>query len=294
MVNEENLFSKGMLISLKTGTYGARKKLTKEQLKDLPQEIVRGVFDMFDKKFKDYIRAVEKIGSKARGGVKAVSVPFPISGVYFLPTTKIEGVINFLEEVKTEREKAIKEVMEELDEGIKRFKNRYPDYYAIARDSYPTKDRLQQRFYMEYQFVKIAPPDKKNSILTADMYRKEMEKFRSSIQEMKDEVISTIYGELTTMTKRLQEQCTDGKPNQRTINNVNKFLKKIDEVYSEFIDREDVKNLVGKIKRQMNGVSADNLRDSESAKKQFKKEIASLAKEIKALPDVPLTRLIEI
>ena len=42
MINESNLMEKGMLINLKIGGYAGRKKLDKDQMKDLPQEIVRG------------------------------------------------------------------------------------------------------------------------------------------------------------------------------------------------------------------------------------------------------------
>ena len=41
------------------------------------------------------------------------------------------------------------------------------------------------------------------------------------------------------------------------------------------------------------GIDAESLRNSESAKQKFGKEIAAIAKEIKALPDIPLKRAID-
>ena len=120
-----------------------------------------------------------------------------------------------------------------------------------------------------------------------------MGKFKEAIDEMKGEVLSIIYSSLLEMTERLKTQCTDGKPNQRTLNNLNVFLNKIDDVYSDFIDRKDMQDTIRKIRAQVLGIDAESLRNSESAKQKFGEEIAALAKEIKALPDIPLKRAID-
>ena len=291
MIDEKNIFDKGMLIAIHSGSFQGRKKLSQDQLKDLPTEIVRGVFDMFEKDFKDSLKKIKSMATRARNKVKDMSIPFPIDSVYFLPSMKIKTAIEELDTVWNEREKLIDDTLLGYDKAIQAFRVKYPEFYEKAKNSYPSKGRIRQRFYFKYQFIKVAPPDK-NSLISSEQYKEEYSKFKDSISEMKGEVLAIIYSSLLESTTRLKEQCTGGKPNQRTLNTLNDFLKQVDEVYSDFIDREDMKNTIDKIKKNVLGVTADDLRDSKGFKKKFANEIGVIAKEIKALPDIPLKRSI--
>lgn len=293
MINEKNIFEKGMLISLQAGSYAGRKKMSKDQMKDLPTEIVRGVHDMFDKEFKELLQTINKLDREARYYVKDQSVPFPIDGIYFIGSTRIEAIIEELEKRKKERKDLINEAVKNYENAILIFKEKYPDYYELAKSRYPSKERFSERFYFKYQFIKISAPDEKSKFISPEMYKEEMKKFRGTIEEMKKEVLATIYQVLLETTARLKTQCTDGKPNQRTLNTLSSFLQQIDDVYSDFIDREDMKKMIDKVKKNLVGVTAEDLRDSETFKIKFGKEIGAIAKEIKALPDIPLKRAID-
>jgi len=293
MINENNIFDQGMLIHLKMGGYEGRMKLSADQLKDLPQEIVRGVHDLFDKSFKDLLREISSFDNETRWEVKRQSVPFPIDGVYFITSNYIEKIIELLEQRKIGRRELIAKAVDNYDAAIKIFSEKYPEYFERAKHRYLTKNRFQERFYFQYQFIKITAPDKNGKFITPEMYKSEMKKFKATIDEMKQEVLGTIYQSLLEMTGRLKKQCTDGKPNQRTFNSLNAFLAQIDDVYSDFIDRNDMKETIKKIKAQVLGIDADDLRSSEDLKTKFGKEIAALGAEIKALPDIPLKRAID-
>jgi hypothetical protein len=274
------------------GGFEGRKKLSKEQLKDLPTEIVRGVHDLFTKEFKDLLAKIWTLDSKIRDTVKAKTIPFPVDGVYFLPSEQIEWAISYLESMGEERKKVIQNAVDVYENAIVLFSEQYPDFYRKAKGSYPSLSQFQARFYFKYQFLKIAPPDK-DSLLTPEVYKKEMAKFRESIQEMKDEVLGTIAQTLLETTKKLKDQCTEGKPNQRTLNSLNKFLVKIDEVYSDFVDRKDLQNVIKTIRATVLGVDAESLRKGEDFKKEFKDALNNTAEMIKALPDIPLKRRID-
>lgn len=292
MINEKNIFEKGMLISIRAGSYAGRKKMSKEQLKELPTEIVRGVHDLFDKDFKKFLTEIISLDLQARLKVRAMAIPFPIDGICFLTSTKIDDAVNFLEETIKEREKMVENILDNYQAAVKIFEEKYPDYYRHAKNDYPTLAALRDRFYFRYQFIRVAPPEK-DSIITGDQYKKEMSKFKDTIDEMKKEVVALIYEELLEVTARLKKQCTDGTPNQRTFNTLNAFLQKIDEVYMDFVDRKDMKEAIKKVKAQVLGVTAESLRDSEAAKKDFTKALKEVSAEIQALPDIPLKRAIE-
>ena len=296
MITEKNLFSNGVLIGIHSGSYEGRKKLTPEQLKDLPQEIVRGVHDMFETEFKKLIQNIRAFDSETRNMVKRKSVPFPFGGVYwgvyYVSSAQLDDVIDLMEERMKQRVSLIDEAVDNYDAAIETFARKYPEFYEQAKDKYPQKQAFAGKFYFNYQLIKVTAPDK-SGMLSAEQYKREREKFRETIEDMKKEVVSTIYESLLEMTSRLKEQCTDGKPNQRTLNSLSRFLEQIDEIYTEFIDRDDIKTVVAKIKSQVLGVSAESLRNSDELKNELAKQIKSAMNEFKALPDIPLKRAID-
>jgi hypothetical protein len=292
-ITEKNIFETGMLIHLQMGAYSGRKRLDKDQLKELPQEIVRGVHDLFDKNFKDILKEIDAHDSETRDYVKSRSIPFPIDGVYFIASQKIEDIIQYLDGRKDSRNSILAGAVEGYDDAIEAFKVKYPEYYERARHKYLTKQQFSARFYLKYQFIKVQAPSENDKFITPEMYKAEMAKFREAIEEMKREVLGDIYEELLKTTERLKKQSSDGKPNQRTLNNLNLFLSKIDDVYSDFIDRDDMKKAIQKVKASTMGISADSLRDNEALKKKFNTEISKIAKEIQSLPDVPMRRAID-
>lgn len=294
MIDETNIYNKGMLISLHMGVYAGRRRMDHEQLKELPTEIVRGVHDLFDIEYKKLLQEISSFDRHTRHVIWHMCIPFPVDGIYFMPSNKINEAIELLETRKAERNALVENAVENYDSAIKTFSEKYPEYYQRARNKYPTKLAFSSRFYFKYQFLSISAPDEKQAIITPELYKEEMRKFKETIQEMKSDVVSTIYGELLEATSRLKKQCTDGKPSQRTLNTVNEFLKKIDEVYSDFVDRKDLKASIKKIKAQVLGVSAETLRDSDTAREKFRKGISDIVNEIKAIPDIPLKRAIEL
>ena len=292
MINENNIFEKGMLINLKTGAYAGRKKLSADQLKDLPKEIVRGVHDLFEHAFKEKLEGIMNFDGATRAYVKTFSVPFPIDGVYFLAFEKIDNIIEFLDRRKEQRLEMVEDVLNRYEDAITAFAVKYPDYYKRAKDKYPSKSRLAERFYFDYQFLKISAPDK-SPLISAEQYKREMQKFGETISEMKKEVVGTIYQTMIELTERLKRQSKDGKMNQRTFNNLGKFLEQINDVYADFLDRDDLKAALDKVKKETLGITADGLRDNDAQRKKFNKAISALTEEIKTLPDIELKRSID-
>lgn len=292
MITEQNIFEKGILISLQTGRFEGISKLAKDQLKDLPIEIVRGHHDLFKKAFKDKLNGISAFDSRARDEVKRQAVPFPIEGLYFIKMDRVSTILEYLENCENGRKVLVAEILESYQDAIQEFANDYPEYYKRSKSKYPSISRLEERYFFKFQFVKVGAPDE-NSVISADQYKKELFKFKDTIAKMKKDVVATIYQELLERTATLKKQCADGKPNQLTFNALGEFLKKVDDLYSDFIDRDDMKEAILKIKAQLLGVTADGLRDNTRSREDFRKSISDMAAEIKALPNIKLNRAIE-
>lgn len=223
--------------------------------------------------------------------IKTRSVPFPIDGVYFVKSNTIENIIKMIEDRDKQRKELVDKAVKQYDTAIDAFAAKYPTFYERAKSKYISKERFAERFYFTYQFIKISAPDK--GLISPEQYKLEMRKFKENIESMKAEVIATVYQVLSEMTARLRKQCKNDKPNQRTFNNLSKFLNQIEETYADFIDRDDLKEVIRKTKAQVLGITAEEIRNSESAKTKFEKAIKSLANEIEALPDLQLKRAID-
>jgi len=292
MINEKNIYDRGTLVSLKMGRFEGRMKLPEEFMKDLPTEIVRGVNDIFDERYKMLLTDIRSHDGMTRILLSKMAVSFPLPGVWFVLSTKLADVVELLDTRQAERTGLILKAVEEYDNAVFEFAQKYPDYYriAFAKGKYITRDDLKYRFYFRYQFIKIAAPDKDSAFITPELYKAEMKKFRETIEEMKREVLSTIYTELLKRTALIREQCEDSTPNQKTINNLNSFLNQIDEIYSDFIDRDDMKQAIKNIRAKVLGIEAEDLRNDIDLKKKFNEEIKEVAETIKSMPDIPLKR----
>jgi len=295
-IDDKNLFSKGLLVNLKMGDWAGRAKLSDDQLKDLPKEIVRGVYDLLAGEDKEALKDLVSFDNKTRNWVKGRTIPFPIDGVYFILGTNIEEVIQYLDERKVEREEIVNGLADRLEGGIKYFADKYPAYYkaAMAKGKYPTRQEFKKKFVFEFKFFQINLPDKNLSFISPELYKQEMNKFKNEIDVMKQEVINIIYTELLDKTNNLYKQCADGKPSQKTLNYLQRFFETVDTVYSDFIDRKDVWEMINKVRKSIEGVEAVDLRTEESLKMSFASDMKKVVKSIKILPDVQLKRAIDI
>ena len=290
-VNYENIFDRGMLINLKMGSWAARNKLSQEDLKYLPKEIVRGVYDLLDDK--DQLDEIISVQNKLRNKVKSQTVPFPIDGVYFVLGKDIETVIDTVKEDQVVIAELAREFGEGYEQKIKNYASKYPKFYERAKGKYPSKENVINRFYVQYRMFQVNVPNKKLSFVSPELYKEEMKKFKNEVEEMKKEVINIIYTELLDRVATLYRQCDDGKPSQRTLNNLGELFGKVENLYADFIERDDITGMINKIKKMVGGVDAKELRNDEKFKSDFGKRMKKVAAELKALPDTELKRSIE-
>lgn len=296
-INEKTLFENGMLVNINLGSWQARNKLKKEDLEGFTEEekkLVRGVFDLLaDKSLLDDIVTFD---NKIRNHIKSVTIPFPIDGIYFVLGNKIEYLLKYIEEKKIERMELVNKFVEEYENLIQDFKANFPKFYdrAVAKGKYPSKQDLINRYYFKFNFFQISIPDKKLEFISPALYKEEMSKFKDQIEMMKKEVVNIIYTELLELVNRLKNQSTSGKPSQRTLNTLNSFMERIDETYSDFLERKDMRSIIEKIRKIAGNISADDLRNDDKFRSEFGGKMKTLLKDISSLPDVEAKRAIEL
>jgi len=294
-INDKNLYDKGMFICLSLGAWQARSKLNKSQLKgftDKEREIVRGVHDLlYDTSELD---AITSFNSKTKITFDNMTIPTPMRGIRFCLGTQIEKTLEYVKDRKQEREEIVQTFLDAYESRQKEFEKEMPEYHKLNKHKYPTKDDLKSRFYINVRVFKVSVPDKGLKYISPELYKQEVNAFKQQVEDMKKEVVNIIYTELLDKVNNLKTQCLSGKPSQKTFNFIEKFMERIADNYDDFIERNDIRSMIDKVKSEVGSVEAKELRDNESLKKEFGKQMKGLLSELQNLPDVELKRAIEL
>ena len=297
-VNADNLFHQGICVSLSHGFYQASYRLPKEKFESLPveeQEMVRGTFDGLLKKDKKLIKEIISYDNKTLNTVKGNTIFFPIRGVVFVTANKVDWLNEYIEKrTGEERQELIQKAADNYESAIKAFEEKIPTLYEIIKDKYPSKERFINRFYFRFNIFQVSIPDDSMEFVSDSMKRSAIEKMKSTVNDMKRNICNTIYTEVLEATKKIEDRASNGKSNQATFNKLQKIFETVENVYGEFVDRKDIKEMIEKVKVSVDGVNAKELRDNDSFRKDFGKEIKAVVKEVESLPNVELTRALLI
>lgn len=296
-INYQNIFEKGLLVSLSLRGWCGKSWISDELLKDLPTEIIKGRMDLLMEEDKNFFLEIKKTDLSVISEVKKITIPFPIEGVYFVLEKNVNQLVQLVEKRKEARKKSIEAVVEKYEEGKKRFAEKYPEFYksAVKCGKYPSKEALRERFKFEFKLFQISIPSSDSlKGIDSGILKVEMDKFKNDISEMKKEVANIICNELLMKAETLKKQSLgDSKPNQKTLNSLNEFFETISGLYSDFVDRKDVLKAVNKFKNTVGTTTAEDLRFDENFKAKFGEKIEEVAKTIQALPNIKHKRAIE-
>lgn len=274
--NAANIFSRGVLVSLRSRLWGATGKLEKSQFDLVDETIdknsVHASMDLL--KDKTLITAMRQVRGAAQRFIKANSLPFPEVGMDFIPKDSIEYVAERLDKYREEYIGYGNELVEKLKDLEEEFAREHPGVYNPAR--YPSKAYLSSIINFEYVFRIFAAPDKELGVISPDMYKKEMKKFQSDIELMKSNTIDIICKEIQNRITQLSEQCDSGRVSQATLNSFETLMNKFDKVWSGFVNEKDIKKIMEDLKLYLDDTDSKMLKfDSD-----FRSMVGCKAKEI--------------
>lgn len=282
----------GVLCNLKIGKWNASAKLPKDKLgKDVPREIIRAMQDLIeDKKF---LKDISTIRRMAKGKLLRHSIPFPIDGIWFVPKDQIEYLDHQFKQFKEENDKRVDVFIKNYSKLKASMRAKYPDYYRPEK--YPSIPSLKRKFYFNWQFFHISlPKSGKASVLSPKMYRKEQEKFQGMIKQMEEMSVSLIGQRLLKRINRLSGQCASGKISSATVNSIDKFLDKWNELWSGYVDEKRLRTIMIQLKSQMKTISADRLKDSEDLREEIGNQMDKLMSKLKDIPNISLKRKLDL
>lgn len=290
-LNTENIFKQGVLVSLRTRLWGATGQIKDHQFKIIDDTLDKNAIHASMDLLKDrrLILAMRQTRASAQRFIQANSLPFPEIGFAFVPKSRIEKVAEVLDEHRNEFLAYGKELAKEIKKLESDFAEAHPKMYNPEK--YPSEAQLLNSIYFEYTFRVFTAPDETLGVISPEMYKAEMRKFKADIQRMKDDTVSIICKELQERIGQLASQCDDGKVNQATLNSFGRLMKKFDTVWGDFVDEADVKSIMKDLDLYLAGTDSAMLKYDDD----FRGMVATKAKEIsKTLENKGYKRSIDI
>lgn len=274
----ENVFNDGTLVQLKVSVWGIKKKLPSSDLNiQADPDYIRAVKFLVDK---ESLKPVEQARNFARGFLRDYSLPFPVTGVCFIPKRMISQV-----------DERLKKYQSDFDDGVRDFIGNYETSKEVAKNrlknlfnetDYPS--RIGRFFSFEWQFFTMAGPDKA-SIVDPEIYAREQARFTQMIGEFRENAVMVLRERFQDMVNRIVDRLTGEKKifKNSTVENIQEFLTAFEGL--NINDDQELKKQVERVEAVLKGIDPEDLRKEDA----FRAEIAGKMTEVKEALDGMMT-----
>lgn len=286
----KNKLNEGVLCSLKIGKWEARAKINTDKLgKNIPSDIIRGSQDLIEDK--SLLHEIRKIKQNAKNTLLNNSLPFPIDNVFFVPKSKIQDLNDSFEAYRKEYNKVIEKFVQNYLKLKRSFKRKYPKYFN--ENKYPSKQRIKAKFYFYWNFFNIDIPNKKTSILPPSLYQKEVKKFKGMVSQIEYLTINVVSEKLLQRVKTLEKQCKEGKINKLTLNSIDCFLEKWEDLWSGYVDEKRLNEIIKELKKEVKK-NGSKLKNSEELRNELGEKLDKMVSKIENIDTSKLKRRLDI
>ena len=264
----ENLFEKGCLVQLSTSVWGATRKINPCQLTDVvsSKDWLSASKKLVDP---DALKPIKKVVNKSRSYLAAVSLPFPINGLVFVPKEMISTVDGRLNELKNDFHQAVERFIQNYD-GLRETAISCLGVLFSETD-YPVD--IGSKFSFVWRFVILDVPNGNTALLSPEVYEREKRNFVQTMEQARELAIQSLRSEFAGIIDRITERFTtgpNGKPKvfkNATVDNFHEFFETF-KGRNIFRDAE-LSELVEKANAILGGHSANAIRSNDQLKAQI-------------------------
>ena len=209
-----------------------------------------------------------------------------------MATGKIIDIDERLQRYQQEWDEVAEDLANQIVNLKEKFAAKYPALYDPSR--YPTAEGLRRSIYFTWSFRQFTVPDREMSVLSPAIYKREMEKFKSDISEMKSMTLNVMANEFVQRIESLKKGCENGTVTPQTITAINGFLSRFDEVWDGFVEEKTIRKMIEDMKEYMDGTDADMIRYDDNFRQLVANKAAQVAEGLKNIDGVELKRAIDI
>jgi len=271
MISEESeaILKQGCLVHLECSIWGMRKKIPKSQVTvEASPEYFNAVKYLIDPQ---QIKPIEQIRGAARNYLSYKSLPFPVTGLVFVPKDMIGVIDERLEGLRLE-----------FVERTNVFISHYNTFIATAQEKlnglynpvdYPSD--ISGRFGFRWKYITLGTPGQ-SQLLSAEVYEREKRKFEQTMFEFRETAVDTLRFSFSEMVERITERLSGKKKVFRDslIGNIQEFLADFDAL--NITDDTELSAQVKRCKAIMSGVNPDMLRGNDAFRSGIAASMASV------------------
>ena len=291
----EDAFNNGCLLWIDGGAWGNRKKVSKEELASagFNPSTTRAVRDLVSR---ERINEVVSPINRAHNWARANSMPWLNNSVHFIHKNKVEEATEYLKGLQKELADNVDELVGEY-EALKD-KAREEDPKSWNPSNYPSSWELKKKFKLRFGFNLVAMPSGgsgKVSVLSEDVMREEDRKFKAMVRETFEESVKLIRSAFRDSISHLSTVLSD--PNKKfqasTVEKPKEFLEEFFRSMNIYGDTPFAE-LAIKLRKMLDGVHADDLRDDGVYRHQIATAVNRMVKAFDSLPVIEIERDIEL
>ncbi len=314
----EALTLEGVLISVSVRFWRAAKKLQAADLGLDPHDVAERLISLGHKRLlpKDALAAFALIESRAHALVEASTFPFMNGIARYLPNAKLSDVTHRLALLESEFNGARtdfaaeygrlrNEAIQEWHEAAGRLVRDPARVVATINAAFPTPDRLERYFSFTTSLFQVRAPEALESelIATADQQAIVEARARAAteakariaegLETFVQDAVASLREQTASLCDEMLASMRDGKSgiHQRTLNRLVDFIDRFKQL--NFAGDRDLEARLEEVRRQFLTRSAEEYRDSDSARRKLDAGIRGLAEEARRLARSDSTEIVE-
>lgn len=264
----------------------------KKTLSDSERSAAAGVFDAD----RDFLSAGKKLldtkheSFKKLTGIKTEarqywinhSLPYPESGVRLIRLDTVQEFDARMESIQAEMRAAVVELNGRLSEMIEQARDKLGELFNIA--DYPAT--FTDCFSMEWDYPNMQPPEYLRMI-NPEVYEQEVQRIQNRFQEAASMAEAAFMKEFSEMVEWLKDRMEPDQNGNRkkfkadSLENIRGFFERFSSLNVGC--REDLEQLVSQARSAMDGVSAEDIRDSAGLREQIHGTFAEISQRMSGM-----------
>jgi hypothetical protein len=265
----EDILKQGCLVHLECSIWGMRKKIPNSQVNvEAAPEYFNAVKYLIDPQ---QIKPIETIRGNARSYLYSKSLPFPISGLVFVPKDMIGIIDERLEGLRVEFVERTNVFISHYNTFIENAQEKLNGLYNPV--DYPSD--ISGRFGFRWKYITLGAPGQ-SQLLSAEVYEREKRKFEQTMFEFRETAVDTLRVSFSEMVERVIERLSGKKRVFRNslIGNIQEFLTDFDAL--NITNDTELSQQVKRCRAIMSGVNPDLLRSNSAFRSGIAASMASV------------------
>lgn len=262
-----SLMDKAVCLTVSIESIGNTRKLPTEAVRvDSQPERIKVSKRLLESKT---LNEIKELDGEMRRWMYARCLPAPFfkAAVYCVPNGLVPMFVDKIKEYREQRGELVKKFALEYPQLVKEAQAALRSNFVAAE--YPPEDSIADYFQVEYNILTLGTPENLKGI-KGDLFQQEQQKASIEWKRAGEEMVATLREGMAKIVNHMVDRLTpgeDGKPKkfQNTIvSNVREFLDFFDP--KNINDDQELKLLVDKAKRLVDGVDPEQLRKEEGTR----------------------------